>query len=99
MEEKVIILSADFWSLVDETTGQIKSGTSCWYYAGENLNPVVNTDNSLGKKPLKASMPAEFIEEVKKVGVPCVAIAKYRLQNSQGKQILVVDSFELTKSK
>ena len=99
MEEKVMILSADGWSLVDENTGEVKSGTSCWYYAGDTFSPVVNSEKSLGKKPLKASMPAEFIEELKKVGVPCVALAKYRLQNSQGRQILVVENFELTKSK
>ena len=99
MEEKVMILSADAWSLVDENTGEVKSGTSCWYYAGDTFSPVVNSEKSLGKKPLKASMPADFIEDLKNVGVPCVALAKYRLQNSQGRQILVVENFELTKSK
>ena len=97
MEQEVLILSADFWSMADETTGVIREGVSCWYLPTADLKPAVNNEDgtSLGYRPLKSSVDKEFLQQIKKVGCPCKAKATYIMKYSSGKQILAVDKFEI----
>ncbi|NLL93007.1 MAG: hypothetical protein GX225_02515 [Clostridiales bacterium] len=95
MEEKVIILSADAWRFTDEKTGELKTGCSCFYVSTQDLTkPKFNSDTSFGYKPLKASMPEDFISKIKQAGgVPLKATAKYIMRVSNGQQVLKVDEF------
>lgn len=97
MEQKVIIVSADTWKMVNEQTGDINSGCTIWYLPIDELKPIVNSASSLGVKPVKATMPIEFIDVIKPHGVPCKAVAHYVLRNSNGKQILKEDKFTFDK--
>lgn len=93
MEQEVIILSADAWSMVDEKTGELRSGVSCFYIPVKDLKPLKNSDTSFGVKPLKASMPPEFIKEIEGTGCPVQAKALYVMRVSNGQQVLKVDEF------
>lgn len=100
MEEEILLLSADTWEMVDENTGERRNGTSCFYIAASGIEPKVNTDTSLGYKPLKASMPLDFFKTVlANGGCPCKAKAHYIMKVSNGQQILKVDSIEFPTKK
>lgn len=97
MEQKVIIVSADTWTMEDEKTGKINTGCTVWYLPIDELKPIVNSDSSLGCKPCKASMPFEFIDIIKNYGAPCKATAHFVMRLSNGQQILKVDNFTFNK--
>lgn len=100
MEQKVIILSADAWSMVDENTGALREGVTVFYYPGESLNPVKNSDTSYGNKPLKVTMDKDFINTITSIGgCPCVAIAHNVIRNKGGQQVIVPESFSFEKTK
>ena len=98
MEQNVIILSADFWSMTDEATGLIREGVTVFYFPVETLEPVKNSDTSFGCKPLKVTMEKDFITQIAAVGgCPCKAIAHNVIRTKSGQQVIVPESFALSK--
>ena len=90
MEQDIIILSADSWALTDEATAEVKKGCAIWYIPG--LAPVTNeTGKSYGYKPIKESLPVEFIKEIEAAGgCPCNAKVKLVVRMISGKQVLKI---------
>lgn len=92
MEQDIIILSASQWSMTDETTGEIRKGTSLWYCYDKGKK-VINEDGSCGDTPAKVSMPYEYIEEVRKRGgAPISARAVFELRTRSNKPVLEIAS-------
>ena len=88
MEQKIIILYANPWSLTDERTGQQRSGVSIQYITGESLAPVQNQSGSSGYQVCKESISADKISQLR--AVPGVYDAKMALQARGGKNVLSV---------
>lgn len=98
MEQNVIILSADSWSMTDDATGKVLSGVTVFYYPNKDLSQLKNSDTSFGCKPLKVTMPSEFISEIAAVGgCPVSAVANIVIRNKGGQQVLVPESFTFSK--
>ena len=97
MEQNIVILSADLWSMVDEKTGEQRTGTSIFYVP--NLDKVTNeTGKSYGYKPVKESLPAEFIKEIAAAGgCPIDAKVTFQIRMQSGKQVLKIASCQLKK--
>lgn len=95
MEQRIIILSADAWSMTDEKTNETRTGCSIQYIP--SLNPVCNEDNkSYGYKPVKESLPKEFINKIAAHGgCPCEADVTFVIRMQSGKQVLKINECEL----
>lgn len=88
MQEKLLVLSADPWRLVDEKTGEIRQGSSIW---------AVNDyrDTKEGLKPTKITISEELAEEVKNCIFPAVCVLHFGFKpGSQSKAALVVRKIE-----
>lgn len=97
MEQEIFILSADYYNMkLDD--GSHKEGTSIFYVSG--IEPIVNeTARSYGYKPVKESMPAEFIDEIAAAGgCPIKAKATFVIRMVGGKQVLKISSCSFQKS-
>ena len=90
MKSKILILSADTWKMVDEKTGEIRTGCTINYIP--SLDKVCNdTAKSYGYKPVKESLPEEFIDKIAAVGgCPCDAEATFVIRMVSGKQVLKI---------
>lgn len=97
MEQDIIILSADYYNMKLED-GSHREGTSIFYVGG--IEPVVNeTGRSYGYKPVKESMPAEFINEIAQAGgCPIKARATFVIRMAGGKQVLKIASCNFQKA-
>jgi len=94
MEQEIIILSADAYNMkLDD--GTTKTGTSINYIQG--LTPVCNeTEKSYGYKPVKESLPYEFISNIAMHGgCPCRAKVSLVIRMVGGKQVLKIGSCEI----
>lgn len=88
MQEKLLVLSADPWRLVDEKTGEIRQGSSIW---------AVNDyrDTKEGLKPTKITISEELAEEAKNCIFPAVCVIHFGFKpGSQSKAALVVRKIE-----
>ena len=90
MKSNILILSADTWKMVDEKSGEVRTGCSITYIP--SLNKVCNEENkSYGYKPVKESLPEEFINDIAAAGgCPCSAKATFVIRMSSGKQVLKI---------
>ena len=91
MKSKILILSADVWSMTDEKTGELRTGCSINYVP--SLDRVCNEDKkSYGYKPIKESLPVEFIDKIAAVGgCPCDAEVTFVIRMVSGKQVLKIN--------
>ena len=90
MEQQIIILSADAYNMKLED-GTTKSGCSVHYIP--SLNPCCNdTGKSYGYKPVKESLPYEFIDKIAAVGgCPCTAKVSFVIRMISNKQVLKIN--------
>lgn len=90
MKSNILILSADTWKMVDENTGEVRTGCTINYVP--SLDKVCNTEGkSYGYKPVKESLPEEFINEIAASGgCPCNAEATFVIRLISGKQVLKI---------
>lgn len=99
MEQNILILSADSWQMTDEKTGELRTGCSIQYIPG--LEKVCNeTNKSYGYKPVKESLPQEFIHQVAAAGgCPCDAKVTFVIRMQSGKQVLKINTCEIVGKK
>lgn len=98
MEQEVIILSADFWSIQDQKTGERNEGTTVWYLTTSSIDVIKNNEKSYGYVPLKVTMDKDFIHTIAAIGgCPCKALAHCVIKTQGGKQVIAPDSFEFPK--
>lgn len=94
--EDVLVLSIDHYEVKDDTTGQLNSGTTCWYYSNASLDPLDNSADSKGVKPAKLSLPENFLRNNPDIKVPCLAEITYVMRpDSKGKPQLSAVSFDV----
>lgn len=75
--EKVLVLSADSWSMTDEVTKQTNSGVSIWF-----VNPYrEDTDTGTGYKPTKMSAAPELFEQLKNHKLPAFFELEYGVRS------------------
>lgn len=94
MEQEIIILSANAYSMkLDD--GSTRTGCSINYING--LEPICNdTGKSYGYKPVKESLPYEFIDKVAAAGgCPCRAKVKMVIRMSGANQVLKISECEI----
>lgn len=92
--EDVLVLSIDHYEVKDDATGQINSGTTCWYYPNAALETIDNNANSKGVKPAKMSLPENFLRSNPDIKVPCLAEVTYVMRpDSKGKLQLTATDF------
>ncbi len=96
MEQKIIILFANPWSLTDERTGKQRSGVSIQYMMGDKLTPVNDPNGSSGYQVIKESIPSEMINSLR--AVPGVYDATIGLQPRGGKTVAVVKSVKFVEA-
>lgn len=64
MKENIILLSARKYAIVDEKTGEVQSGISCYYVMPDSLQNVDKSNVQYGAVPLKGSVPLECASEL-----------------------------------
>lgn len=68
MSQKALILSADFWRMPDEKTGEIREGYSVWF-----INDYRDdAEGAIGFKPTKVSATAEIFEALRPAQLPAL---------------------------
>lgn len=65
MKEKVFVLAANRYNFVDQTTGEIRKGTTVYYV--NSLEPVSPSDTQKGCVPVKANFSHEAFDGFDKV--------------------------------
>jgi len=96
MNQKIIILYANPWSLTDERTGQQRTGVSIQYINGESLTPVSGPNGTSGYQVVKQSIPADKLSSLR--AVPGVYDATLTFQPRGGQQIVVVSDLKFVGS-
>lgn len=64
---KAIVLFANCWNMIDESTGLIREGLTLEYIISDNLSPVRNEDGSLGYRHIKESINIDNSKQIIKV--------------------------------
>lgn len=96
MEENVTILSVKSYSF--DKDGSKLEGCTVHFYPSDSFESVVDDSiHLLGLQPSKCTMPFEFYETAKKVGIPCQATVRYVIRQVQGEKVLKVDSINFIK--
>lgn len=91
METKILILWCRAWSMVDESTGETRSGTSIQYVMTDKLVPFEADDKSFKGYPVsKESVSNECAKSID--AVPGIYDAEFGMKSSNGKNVLVVKS-------
>lgn len=87
MRGKIIVLFARAWEMVDEKTGEKRSGVSIQYVMGDSLNPKAS-EEGLGYQVIKESITPECAAGLK--DVPGIYDAELELKAQGGKNVLHV---------
>lgn len=101
MEELVTVLSVKAYSFTNDKGEELKGCTVHYYPCAKfDKKEEINSDGvsgTLGLQPLKCSMPFEFFNDSKKVGIPCMAKVEYVMRNVQGQMVLKPDKITYQK--
>lgn len=94
MKQKIILLFANPWNMVDEETGEAREGVSCYYYVNWELSSERNKDGSFGSQPAKSSAPYDVLDKIK--SAPAVYEATFSLKTDRktGKGVLNIVGLE-----
>lgn len=89
MEQDIIILSASNWNMVDETTGEVRKGTTLWYMP--KIKQCVNPDGTCGQTPAKVILDYEYLETVKAHGgAPVDAKATFVIRTRKNQMVMEI---------
>lgn len=89
MKQKIILLYAGAYRIVDERTGRITEGITCNYYFNVNLDIVDNANGTIGTRPAKGSLPIELMPKI--VKAPALYDATFEMTiGSDGKPVLKI---------
>jgi hypothetical protein len=93
MDQTAIIFYTKPWDMIDEQTGQRKTGITVEYLMAENMNPVVNENGSKGYGYNKESLASDKLPKIKEV--PGYYTLKFSLQSgSKGKPVIKLTDIE-----
>lgn len=89
MRRQIIVLFANQYRVVDEKTGEVKTGVSCNYYFNTDLAAEDNVNGSKGTRPAKASLDFKLMAKILKA--PAVYDAEFTFNiGSDGKPVLTI---------
>lgn len=89
MKEKVILLYAKPYEMVDESTGEKRSGISMNYYFNTELTPQYGANGDVGLRPARCSVPTSCISKIK--SAPALYEADFEMSvDAKGKPFLQV---------
>lgn len=93
MQQMIVIHSASQWSMADETTGEVRRGTTLWYTFDQSQS--INDDGSCGNVPAKITMPFEYLREIQgRGGAPIRAIATMVMRTKANKPTLEITEID-----
>lgn len=101
MTQNITILSVGKpYSIANDATKEYNSGCTMWYCNTSDITGKIMDNNSgvLGHAPVKQTMPVEFYEEAKIVGIPAQAIGKFAMRNKGTGMVLVLEGYEWVKA-
>jgi len=89
MKQKIILLFANYYKMVDERTGAITEGITSNYYFNIELKPQGNDNGSVGMRPAKGGIPLEHLGKIKVA--PAIYEASFDMAiGSDGKPVLKI---------
>ncbi|ERI73723.1 hypothetical protein CLOSYM_04632 [[Clostridium] symbiosum ATCC 14940] len=89
MKQQIILLYAGQYQIVEEKTGEIKSGVTMNYYFNVDLVAEDNTNGSKGTRPAKSSADYDLMNKV--VKAPGLYDAEFSMNiGSDGKPVLKI---------
>lgn len=86
----VTVLGVGRYSFNDEKTNRLVEGTTVHYYSHEEKQ---SNDDSLGFKPVKATLPYDYYEKFKDKSFPYDAEIDFSLTIKSGKPAIKVNGF------
>lgn len=91
---KLLVLSADVWSMPDENTGEVLRGVSVW---GVNQYRTDSAE-ARGCKPIKFNLDVKMWDKIKGMTLPAICEAQYDVRPAaQGKAGLTVTDLKSVK--
>ena len=90
MEQQVLIISVGKPYSLTTDDGKNLSGCKMYYLPTTDLTTVSESESGLGYAPLIETMPYDFYERAKQVGIPCRAKLTLAMRTEKGKQVLKV---------
>ena len=72
---KILVLSADKWSMTDENTGEVLSGITV--FAVNKYRD--DTSSGKGLKPVKMNLPATMWNQLKDIELPALCDAEFAM--------------------
>lgn len=87
---QIIMLFANQYRVVDEKTGEVKTGVSCNYYFNTNLSAEDNVNGSKGTRPAKASLNVQLMPKILKAPAVYDAEFSYTI-GSDGKPVMTIN--------
>jgi len=95
MTQKMIMLSANGYSVKDATTNQVNEGITMWFYPADTINPKQNAMSmqlDKGSKPIKVSAPLHIADKIK--SVPGIYECSTEMRaNSTGQGVMKIVDF------
>ncbi len=92
-EEEIVILSVGKpWSIADEASKTYNAGATMWYVNAPDVYDKWYDEDTgtVGNAPIKQTMPPEFYEYVKSIGLPAKAVGTFVQRNKSGGMVLVL---------
>lgn len=81
IQQEVIILGVSRYDFADQQTGEVRKGSTVWFYDTAG----VKEENKVGLIPSKASLAYEEFENLKGLTFPVKAVANVGIDLSKGK--------------
>ena len=78
MNMPIVLLFANTYSMSDERTGEINSGTTISYYFNTDMAPSLNQDGSKGMRPAKCSCDIGVFKKIEKA--PAIYDAEFEMK-------------------
>lgn len=89
MKQKIILLFANYYRMVDERTGAVTEGISSNYYFNTELKPMGNDNGAVGMRPAKGGIPLDCLRKIEVA--PAIYEASFDMTiGSDGKPVLKI---------
>ena len=94
MKDRILVVSVGKPYDFKTDDGKDLSGCAMHYLMTEDVNKSSENDGVLGYTPCKESMPTDFYNKAKEVGLPAYADVVFGMKNSGGKTVLYIQGLD-----
>jgi hypothetical protein len=92
--DRALVLSADYWEMPDEKTGEVIKGWSCWYVNDYRED----SKHSMGCKPTRITLSEKLVEKLRGVELPALCDIGFGSRPGQaGKAQLTLTTLEVVR--